>query len=244
MAKPQTQQLRIFDAHCHLQELDQPCTANFHRLANAGSPQEAAALSLRTQSEDGLLLSCGLHPWHCSEGSIAVLLPWMQTAAAIGEIGMDSHWCAQPLLQQERVFCEQLALAEEFKKPVVLHTKGCEREILRHLQGFSQRILVHWYSCGDYLEEYLTLDCYFTVGPDFRSNPATSRVAERVPRGRLLLESDGTDALSWALEQPVAPGEAYPLLCRALLDLEQQRGEALEEALWGNAFRFLGLALP
>jgi TatD DNase family protein len=44
-------------------------------------------------------------------------------AVAIGECGLDYHYDNSPRPQQRRAFAEQLALARELSKPVVVHTR-------------------------------------------------------------------------------------------------------------------------
>ena len=53
--------------------------------------------------------------------------------------------------------------------------------------------------CEEYLEEYLALDCYFSVGPDVWWNPAVAQAARRVPRDRILVETDGLGAVQWPM---------------------------------------------
>ena len=55
--------------------------------------------------------------------------------------------------------------------------------------------MVHWYSADHDLDGYLDLDCYFSVGPDVIWNPAVQQVAKRVPENRILLETDGMEAV-------------------------------------------------
>ena len=105
------------------------------------------------------------------------------------------------------MFIEQLELAEALHLPVILHTKGMEGEVARILRRYTVPKLVHWYSCERYLEDYLEQGCYFTVGPDYESNPAVQAVLRRVPLDRVMTETDGMDALAWALNRPVAADE-------------------------------------
>ena len=112
--------------------------------------------------------------------------------------------CDTPLDIQEAVFREQLALARSLDKPVILHTKGQEKEIAGILKEYPNTYLVHWYSCGQFLEDYLALDFYFSIGPDVWWNPAVRRVAEIVPLNRLLIETDGMNAVEWAYAEAPA----------------------------------------
>ena len=83
----------------------------------------------------------------------------------IGEIGMDSVWCNVPLAVQEKVFTEQLAVAAQLDKPVILHTKGQEKRIASLIAGYPNTYLVHWYSDPVFPKSFLELDCYFLSAP-------------------------------------------------------------------------------
>ena len=127
--------------------------------------------------------------------------PWLLKASVIGEIGLDSVWCSVPLSVQEKAFCAQLELASAMKKPVVLHTKGQEKQIARLSRAYPNTYLVHWYSGGEGLSDFLDLDCYFTIGPDVFYQPAVQKAAVLAPENRLLVETDGCSAVKWAYEQ-------------------------------------------
>ena len=91
---------------------------------------------------------------------------------------MDSVWCDIPLDIQQKRLEEQLQIAADLKKPVLLHTKGQEKRIAELLRGFPYHICVHWYSGTEQdLEPYLDMGCYFTLGPDFSA--ACGSVADR-----------------------------------------------------------------
>lgn len=128
-------------------------------------------------------------------------MPYLEKCQVIGEIGMDSLWCNVPLKRQKEVLEKQLQIAAEWKKPVVLHTKDQEWEILELIRKYPNIYLVHWYSADHDLDGYLDLDCYFSIGPDVIWNPAVQQVARRVPENRIPLETDGMDAVKWAWEE-------------------------------------------
>lgn len=97
--------------------------------------------------------------------------------------GMDSVWCDIPLDIQQKRLEEQLQIAADLKKPVLLHTKGQEKRIAELLRGFPYHICAHWYSGTEQdLEPYLDLGCYFTLGPDF-SAACGSAADRRLLRG-------------------------------------------------------------
>ena len=63
----------------------------------------------------------------------------------------------------------------------------------------------------DYLDQYLERDCFFTIGPDVRINPAVQQVVTKAPLDRLLVETDGLAAIEWALGRK-ALSEDWPAL--------------------------------
>ncbi len=150
------------------------------------------------------LLSFGIHPWECASFAPSDFPRLYEEAPVIGEIGLDNVWTELPPELQRRVFIEQLELAERLRKPVIIHVKGCEAEMAELLRDFSCPVLIHWYS-GDTvsLDRLIGLGCYFTLGPDapLGEGELTRAMLGRIPRERLLTETDGLESILWAMEQ-------------------------------------------
>ena len=247
--------MMLCDAHAHLgndTEWEERTGKGILSLICATGPEEAGTLFCRLEWLKGraVVPTAGLHPWYADQYTVQDMEPYIRRCPVVGEIGMDSVWCQVPLPVQERVFREQLAMACSLKKPVILHTKGQEKTIASILREYPNRYLVHWYSCEEYLEEYLALDCYFSVGPDVWWNPAVEQAARRVPRDRILVETDGLGAVQWAYEngpedgKRTAPGtvlEALENTVRRMAEIRAVSLEAMEELVFDNLVRgFLG----
>lgn len=149
--------------------------------------------------EQDLFYSCGVHPWQASLTLFDQMLPIMEKASIIGEIGMDSVWCDVSLNVQKEVFIKQIQFAYEKKKPVILHTKGQEKEILDVIKKYPNTYIVHWYGCMDYLSQYNQVASYFTIGPSIQKEEAVRQVVQNIFIEKLLLETDGMDAVKWAV---------------------------------------------
>ena len=223
----------MIDAHVHVTGELLPYLQNVQCIANADSPEE-----YRFLKSSGLpVISAGIHPWKADVTDWSAMEPILRTVPVIGEIGLDCVWCDVDMDVQRKVFCRQLKLASELGKPVILHTKGMEREILDTIRQYPNRYLVHWYSCEEYLQEYIELGCRFTVGPDVRAD-----VAMAVPLDRLLIESDGLEAIAWAKERDVSAQE-YPRIMSGILHetaaLRRMNAEALLGQMEENLKSFL-----
>lgn len=188
---------------------------------SCGTPQEwefmrkcltqSADMEAKRGSKDSVLekqyefgnsfaLSFGIHPWYSDRFDPREYREYFAVCPIVGEIGMDSVWCDVPLDVQRRVFAQQLEIAAEFEKPVILHTKGQERQIAEMTQDFPGKICVHWYSGGETeFETFLEAGCYFTLGPDLAENfkPLYQRMLREVPAERLFLETDGLSSIAW-----------------------------------------------
>lgn len=174
--------MRVCDAHAHIgteQERRARVKREIATMICATDPENAAQAAAICREEPLFTLTCGLHPWKADRYSVREMEKWFEVCPLIGEIGMDSIWCSVPAEAQRKAFRRQLAIAQEMKKPVVLHTKGCEEEIARILAEYDVRSVVHWYSCNEHLDRYLDMDCMFTVGPDAQMNPAVQAVVQK-----------------------------------------------------------------
>lgn len=130
----------FFDSHAHLVDpaFDTDRDAAIERARNAGAVGIAVigesldaakrAQELAQRHPGFLCFTAGVHPHDAvtfSHASTPTALTSfvMSGAAAIGECGLDYHYDHSPRLQQRRAFSEQLALAGQLSKPVVVHTR-------------------------------------------------------------------------------------------------------------------------
>ena len=193
----------VYDAHAHAgdaAELAIRQQLHIRTMLSCGSPEQAKAVRAICAASSVFSMTAGVHPWYADSARLSDMLPYMEEACLVGEIGLDSVWCTTPTDAQRRAFLSQLDWAAAHRKGIVLHTTGMEKEIARMVRGFPCPVVVHWYSGGtDALEDFLIQDCYFTIGPDVAVNPCVQAVAKLAPDNRILFETDGMDAVRWAL---------------------------------------------
>lgn len=231
----------LVDAHAHPGDEREHLARRGIMTVLCGSDPTSAREVLRLR-DDCTLASCALHPWNVERYAVEEMLPFIQLSPVLGEIGLDSVWTDADMELQRRAFAQQLELAQEMDRPVVLHTKGMEAEIARLIRPCGVRKLVHWYSCMDHLKAYLDQDCYFTVGPDHAQNPAVAQLLRHVPLERLMTETDGMSAVNWAMGREVDPAQVGQVLEGELRAIAAAKGVTLQDAraaVFHNLMRFV-----
>ena len=141
----------------------------------------------------------GVHPVDISkyndevEKEIEKLALNEEKVVAIGEIGLDYHWMADPKEVQAEGFRKQMALAEKVKKPVVIHTREALQDTLDILAEFPNvGGILHCYP-GSYEAAKPFLDRYFLgVGGTltFKNNKKTKELVEVLPLEKIVIETD------------------------------------------------------
>lgn len=117
----------------------------------------------------------------------------------IGEIGLDQYWLGRQAEVEREMFREQLELGVEMGLPVVVHNRGAEEEIRQVMESFGRaqdkglRGQFHcWSGSDEFLDWVLERDFYvgFCGNVTYPKNEKLREQARRVPRERLLLETD------------------------------------------------------
>jgi len=158
-----------------------------------------------------LIPTFGIHPAkaHDYAQNLSALDPYLERTPLIGEAGLDFFWvedkATYPL--QMEVFRYQCQWAQRMSKPMNLHTKGAELEILQTLREFGLRdSLIHWYSGPpELIGEYLAQGCYFSLGVETLISPSIQAIARQIPLERILLESDNPGGYEWLTGQVGMP---------------------------------------
>lgn len=221
----------LTDSHVHVNDklfLQSLISNKVAAILNAANPLEFKYLK-PYQENKHIYISAGIHPWDVDTITWEMMIPILNECSIIGEIGMDSVWCSTSLTKQQEIFEKQLSYASKTRKPVILHTKGQEKKVLECIKKYPNTYLVHWYSCMDYLEEYLKLNSYFTVGPEL-TNLAVVQVIKKVPLNRLLSESDGMSAIAWVKgKEKISFEEYYQTLKETCTYVALEKGCSIEE---------------
>lgn len=174
------------DAHCHVAH-----GASRHFLCD---PCDGPAAS-------GDVRFVGTHPWHL-DGFDALALRNRLAAdphLGVGEIGLDRLRAREIPLRMREVFETQLAIAAEFRRPVVLHGAKCWGEVVKAARQASAvpAFLFHGFSRSEgLLPDIVAINGYVSAGPAILNDHAVNyrEMARKIPAERLLVETDCTEA--------------------------------------------------
>ncbi len=194
--------------------------------------QDAFTHEIQTKQ---IQLSFGIHPWDADTQKIShhnnplnkftpELTKIFHEIPVIGEIGLDNYWGKAPLETQTNIFIAQLDIAQKLHKPVILHTKGQEKQIAEIIAKYTMPKLIHWYDDTEFIDAYLAQNCYFTINPDYLKNNKIREMVKRVPLEKLLVESDGITGLEWALKEKISPARYLELLQGTYVFIAKNKG--------------------
>ncbi len=114
---------------------------------------------------------------------------------AVGEIGLDYYWDKSFTEKQKRFFHQQLQLALRLKKPVIIHNRNSDDDLIQILTEYAGTGLTGVFHCfsGDrpFLEKALKTGFYVSIaGPVTFKNSKLKEILPYLPLGRLLTETD------------------------------------------------------
>ena len=150
--------------------------------------------------------SFGIHPYWVAEhtqdqcnGAMEHLINMASQGIAVAECGLDyrpQYVVEGSRVRQQRMFIEQLKLANDLDKVPVVHSVRAHHDVLKlpkeHLSS-NIPFVVHGFSKGqDVAEAYLQAGGYISIGPrllDPRAVPLRQAVSS-LSLSRLLIESD------------------------------------------------------
>ena len=259
--------MKLVDTHCHLchgrlrgqvaDVLDRGREAGVVATVCAvGDVQESRAAAALAGEYPDVFCMAGVHPHAAKEVGPHFLTQLEPLAAhdrnaAIGEIGLDYHYEYSPRADQQRVFAEQLDLAVQLDKLVVVHTReafGDTMALLDAADVDGSRVVFHSWT-GDAAEVRRVLDFGAAVSfsgiVTFQKADDIRQAAAVVPDERLLVETDGPflspePVRKMKTNEPANVAHVAACLAR----VRGTDAEALARITTENATRLFGLVLP
>lgn len=259
----------LIDAHTHLDAcgartaddvtavLDRAGAAGVRAVVTIADDLDSARWAVDAAGWDPRVYAAvALHPTRAdalTEEARAVLeqLAAHPRVVAIGETGMDLYWperlegCAEPAAQRE-AFAWHIDLAKRSGKPLMIHNRDADAEVLDVLraEGAPQTVIFHCFSSGPAMARACVdagwlLSLSGTVS--FKNARELREAAPLIPADQLLVETDAPFLTPHPFRG--APNEPYclPYTVRALADVIGRAPEEIAEQTSATAERAYGL---
>jgi len=251
----------LLDSHCHLDfpHFDDDRAQAVARMRAAGVGAIIAVAVELAQHErlcrlaeqyENIWFSTGVHPNHEVEHEPTLAQLLSQAAhprcVAIGETGLDFFRHRVPAEVQEARLRTHLAAARQARKPVIIHMREADDDVLRVLgeEGVPAGGVMHCFSSTrETAAAALDLGMHisFSGNVTFKRNEALREVAAYVPLDRLLVETDAP----YLAPVPHRGKRNEPAFVREVAQcVAEARGiaiEALAEATTRNACALFGI---
>ncbi|ELA7880739.1 YchF/TatD family DNA exonuclease [Vibrio parahaemolyticus] len=201
------------DSHCHLDKLNyddlhiniedvinKAKQANVKELLSVGVTLDSFPNMLEMiEPYENVYASCGVHPLDVeSTFSMETLRRHAnhERVVAIGETGLDYHYKPETAALQKERFEQQVELAVELNKPLIIHTRNAREDTLDILRnGGVDKCggVIHCFTEDlPFAEAAMDLGFYISISGivTFRQATELKEVVKALPLERLLIETD------------------------------------------------------
>jgi TatD DNase family protein len=232
----------VTDTHAHLDACEEPPSALVERAHAAGVTRIVtigtgidscrAALAI-AEEYPGVHAALGVDPHRAATADADRLdelreLLAHPKAIAVGETGLDGVRRYATPAEQRRLFDAQLALADELRLPVVIHSREAAADTSEALSSFRGTVVLHCFSSPELLPAALERGYYVSFAGNVTYPKADDlrRAAAAVPPDRILVETDSP----YLAPQPLRgrPNEPAHVL-HTVATLADARGEGTNE---------------
>lgn len=203
----------LIDSHCHLnyKGLVEEQAAVLER-ARAVGVEAMLNISTREREWDDVLATAeregdvwatvGIHPHEADEHPHVDTAKLLERAkhpriVGIGETGLDYYYDHSDREQQKRSFRAHIAAARETGLPLIVHTREAEEDTIAIMteemgKGAYKGVIHCFTASGDFADKAMALGFYISISGivTFRNAKDLQETAARLPRERLLIETD------------------------------------------------------
>lgn len=195
----------MIDFHCHLDLYPNPAL-----IARKSADDKIYVLSVTTTPKawqrscalavgyTRIRTALGFHPElaHERKNELALFKKLLPQTRYIGEIGLDGS-PEQKVYHKDQllVFSEILnASAKGGGRVMSIHSRQAVDQVLEELSKKPDAGLpiLHWFTgTQSQLRRAIDMGCWFSIGPGMLSRPRTKELVSKIPKNRILPETDG-----------------------------------------------------
>lgn len=203
----------LIDSHCHLnykglvedqsEVLKRARAAGVSTMLNIATREsEWDAVLATAEREPDVWATVGIHPHEADEHPDIDTSKLVERAAhsrivGIGETGLDYYYDQSDREQQQRSFRAHIAASRVTGLPLIVHTRDAEDDTLAIMaeemeQGAYSGVIHCFTASSAFADKALELGMYISISGivTFKNAKDLQETAARLPRGRLLIETD------------------------------------------------------
>jgi len=251
----------LIDSHCHLDRLTSaPDPASLQAIMDNAKAQGVdyllcvnvrqqgfEAMRNKVSAFNNVFLSAGVHPLDVQEGlNVEDIKGFARDprVVAIGETGLDYFYSNETKVLQQQCFEQQIALAVEVNKPLIVHTRDAREDTINMLKaGRADKVggVLHCFTENwEMAKAAIDLGFYISVSGivTFKNAGELRSVIRQVPKDRLLVETDSP----YLAPVPHRGQENQPAYVRDVAEfVAQLRGETFDELAQNTTDNFFRL---
>jgi TatD DNase family protein len=207
--------MKLIDSHCHLDSaqfnddreavIERALVAGVETMVAIGSGDGPPDLEAGIRLADRypfIYATIGVHPHDAANATAETYQRLSELTAhakvvAVGEIGLDFHYDHSPRDVQRDVFVEQMRIARDARKPIVIHTRSAWEDTItllrEHWASSGLGGIIHCFSEGPReAEQALAIGFHISFAGivTFPKATAIQEAARITPSDRLLIETD------------------------------------------------------
>lgn len=253
--------MQLVDVHCHLESehfagrldgiIENARSVGVIALITCAIVPDEWELSQKiSQTYKEVHFALGVHPWYIDERYLSELHKLLNVSdtkyCAIGEIGLDGKTNVD-MQVQKKLFEEQVAIANELGKPVIVHCRGAFNELIASLKRIGTLKaggVIHSYSGNlEITKQLIPYGFYFSFGGaiTFRNSKKKIDVLRHIYPHYVLLETDSPDIPPVEKRGEINLPENIVFVVKAMSELIGRSEEDIAHVTTNNAKKLFNL---
>lgn len=254
----------IVETHCHLdylkdaelsEILDEARAVGVERIVTiAVEPDNLARVRDLIDEHDIVYGTQGIHPHEADLYTPETDAELRRhggndKVVAIGEIGLDYHYDHSDRAKQRQVFADQLKIACELDKPVVIHTRDADEDtqaiLADYVPHLKRKGVIHSFTSGIELAQYC-LEQGFMLGFNgiitFNKAENVREVLAATPIEQLVVETDSPFLTPVPYRGRENAPKYLPFVIEKIADVKQLSVDQVLKQSYRNAHQLFGWA--
>lgn len=252
--------MKFFETHAHyndkaygnnLDNVLKKCKeANIKYIVNIGYNSESSKKAIELAKQyDYMYAAIGVHPHDVENDNaddirkIYYECDIKEKVVAIGEIGIDYAFVKDNKEKQEKLFIEQINLANELKLPVVIHTREASLDTYNVLKKNKPQYgaLLHCFKPTDDLMKLVLEDGYYVAfggNITYKRSKSFGDYVKKIPINKILIETDSPYLAPEPYKGSLNDSSNLPLILEKLSEYREMDKEELADILFENSVSF------